>query len=358
MSISFKPIWFDSLGAKSSCTFVKTPDISVLIDPGISIMHKGFPATISEKVDWQTKGEKVIKKACKKADVIIISHYHYDHFFPDDLDIYSGKLLLAKNPNEYINRSQRRRVEEFYSKICKQFGKTKLSDFYKKSKRKKFNNPLDDLPLAMAMDFGDYNERRKQLLNKGVKRFKGMAQKWKKRQMIPELKFDDIEIKYPEGNELSFGKTKLRFTKPIFHGLEFSDVGWIFATVIEHGRKKLIHTSDISGPVIEDYAEWLIDENPNILIVDGPLTYMFGYVVNKTNMDRAINNMVRIVNETDSELIIYDHHLPREAKFKENTAPVWQAAERQDKKVVTAAEYLGETTAVLRGKSSELNEGE
>ena len=31
MSISFELIWFDSLGAKSSCTLVKTPDVSVLI---------------------------------------------------------------------------------------------------------------------------------------------------------------------------------------------------------------------------------------------------------------------------------------------------------------------------------------
>ncbi|NIR87043.1 hypothetical protein GWO13_05500, partial [Candidatus Bathyarchaeota archaeon] len=31
--ISFQPVWFDSLGAKSACTLVKTSDVSVLIDP-------------------------------------------------------------------------------------------------------------------------------------------------------------------------------------------------------------------------------------------------------------------------------------------------------------------------------------
>ena len=70
--MKFKPIWFDSLGAKSSCCFVKTPDVSVIIDPGISIMHKGFPATAADKQKWESKGEKAIKKACEKADVIII----------------------------------------------------------------------------------------------------------------------------------------------------------------------------------------------------------------------------------------------------------------------------------------------
>jgi len=30
MELNFKPIWFDSLGAKSSCTLVKTPDVSII----------------------------------------------------------------------------------------------------------------------------------------------------------------------------------------------------------------------------------------------------------------------------------------------------------------------------------------
>ncbi len=41
--IRLDPIWFDSLGAKSMCTLVETPDVSVLIDPGAAIMHPSFP---------------------------------------------------------------------------------------------------------------------------------------------------------------------------------------------------------------------------------------------------------------------------------------------------------------------------
>ena len=39
--------------------------------------------------------------------------------------------------------------------------------------------------------------------------------------------------------------------------------------MIEYKEEKLIHTSDLNGPVIEDYAEWIIKEDPNILILDG-----------------------------------------------------------------------------------------
>ena len=151
-------------------------------------------------------------------------------------------------------------------------------------------------------------------------------------------------MRFPEGKTFTFGKTRLRFTKPLFHGIEFSRVGWVFSTVIEHGGQKLIHSSDLNGPVIEDYAEWIIQENPDILILDGPMTYMRGYLLTETTPRRAIENAVRILEERDLRLMIYDHHLPREPKFKEVTRRVWEAG---GKKITTAAEFLGKKPAVL-----------
>lgn len=352
MTLKFKPIWFDSFGAKSSCTLVKTPDVSVLIDPGIAVMHPSFPAGKEEKIYWKSQGQKAIKKASEKADVIIISHYHYDHYLPNDMNLYENKLLLAKNPNEYINDSQRRRAEDFYSKICEQFGKIKLESVLKQPKSKEYVDPLDDLPIARHKDFGNYNERRNQLFDQGTKGFKRRVSKWNKNPEIPELRFNGLEVKFAEGREFRFGETKLRFTNPLFHGIEFSRVGWIFATVIEHEGKKLMHTSDMNGPIIEDYAELIVREKPNILILDGPMTYMLGYLLNRTNLKRAITNVLRIIKDTKTDLIIYDHHLPREAKFKENTKDVWEVAKKLNKKVLTAAEFLGETPKVLERKTS------
>lgn len=331
MSIYFKPIWFDSLGAKSSCTLVKTPDISILIDPGVAAMQPSFPASEEDKIYWESQGREAIKRASKEADIIIVSHYHHDHYSPDDLSLYANKLLFAKNPNEYINDSQRKRAEDFYSKICKQFGEIALDDILKQKEYKEYPDPLNDLPIATHKDFGDYGKRKRELFDLGIGWFKKRAVKWNKNPEIPELKFKKIEVKYPEGKEFYFGKTTLRFTAPLFHGIEFSRVGWIFATVIEYGDKKLIHSSDMNGPVIEDYAEWIIKENPNILILDGPMTYMFGYLLNRINLNRAISNVLRIINETDTELIIYDHHLPREKKFIENTKDVWKSAKELKK---------------------------
>ncbi|ACS89271.1 MULTISPECIES: MBL fold metallo-hydrolase [Thermococcus] len=347
MALSFRPIWFDSMGAKSSCVLVKTPDISVIIDPGIAIMQPSFPASEEKKIEWLIEGEKAIKNASKEADVLVISHYHYDHYFPGDLEVYRGKRLLAKNPNEYINDSQRKRADYFYSNLCRYFGGLKLEDLWREREAKKYSNLMDKLPIAVSKDFGEYNTRRKQLLEKGLKWFENRADMWNRSPKIPEVKFEDVEVHFADGREFQFGDTKIRFTGPMFHGIEFSRVGWVISTVIEYEDEKLIHSSDLNGPIIEDYAEWIIKENPNILILDGPMTYMLGYLLNKINLRRAVENAVKIVRKIDAEIIIYDHHLPRERHFKEHTKKVWETAERLDKNLLTAAEFLGMKPKVL-----------
>ncbi len=346
--IIIEPVWFDSLGAKSSCTLVETPDVKILIDPGIAAMQPSFPASDAKKREWCEQGRKAIKRASKEADIIIISHYHYDHYFPTDLSIYKDKLLLAKNPDEYINDSQRARATSFYSSICESYGKTNLESLVKtKGGRKKDPDPLTDLPIACHKDFGDYNKRRSELFEKGMRWFDGRVTNWAKNPVIPEFNFPSLTVKYPEGKEFKFGDTTLQFSKPLFHGIEFSRVGWVFYTIVEHEDEKFIHSSDLNGPIIEDYAQQIIRENPQVLILDGPMTYMFGYLLSRINLNRAVENAVEIVRSIDAELIIYDHHLPRDRKFRQRTEKVWNTAKEENKKLMTAAEFMGYKTVVL-----------
>lgn len=347
IGLEFEPVWFDSLGAKSSCTLVKTPDISILIDPGVAVMQPSFPASKRKKDKWLREGRRAVREVAKRVNVIIISHYHFDHFFPHRMSIYEDKIIFAKNPNEYINDSQRSRAENFYSKICKRFGKKRLEDVWEGGVKKDYSNPLEELELATSIDFGDYTKRKRRLLRSGMGWFKGRVSRWNRNPRIPELEFKKCKVLFPEGREFTFGRTKLRFTRPLFHGVEFSRVGWVFATVIEYGNKKLIHTSDLNGPIIEDYAQWIIEEDPDILILDGPMTYMLGYLLNRINLHRAIRNAIRILKETNTELIIYDHHLPREAKFIEHTRQVWDTAKELGKKLLVASELKGEKPKAL-----------
>ena len=91
---------------------------------------------------------------------------------------------------------------------------------------------------------------------------------------------------------------------------------------MEYETEKFVHSSDLNGPVIEDYAQQIIRENPQVLILDGPMAYMFGYSLNRISLNRAVENAAAIVWSIDAELIIYDYHLPRERRFRERTEKV------------------------------------
>lgn len=66
MSLSFKPLWFDSIDVKSEAILVETPDISMVLDPRIAIMHTSFPDASTQKNEWFNMGTELIKEACKR----------------------------------------------------------------------------------------------------------------------------------------------------------------------------------------------------------------------------------------------------------------------------------------------------
>lgn len=344
--VDVKLIYFDSLGAKSSCTLVVTDDVKILIDPGAAVMHGSFPAPKELKVFWVKEALRKIKKVARDADVVVITHYHYDHFIDFDKRVYEGKTVFVKNPNEYINDSQRKRAIRFFTHFFEGFD-ANLEECLEEPVEKSWEDVFFRLRKARKRDFGDYQDRRNQLLEKGRKWFLNRVEKWKTYRRVPEISFGDTRIIFSEGRTFSFGNTRIRFTPPLFHGIEYSRVGWVYSVIIEEGGQKLLYSSDLNGPIIEDYADMIIEESPDILILDGPMTYMLGYTLNLINFRRVLENVKRILVETSIKTIIYDHHLPREPRFKERTRELYLIAEREDKKLMTAAEYLGKKPVVL-----------
>ena len=326
------------MGAKSMCTLVRTPDTSILIDPGAAIMQPGFPLPPDKKWQLLQQAQEAINRAAGQAEHIIISHYHYDHFDPYS-PIYYGKTLWIKDPNRWINLSQWERSRQFLRNLAGRELETTSP------RQKEFPDPLDELELAKNKDFGPYQQRREELLRKWRRRFRKLAAHWSTHPWVEPPQLSDTAIHYADGSGFVSGNTRVRFTAPLFHGIEYASTGWVISTVIEHGGTKLIHTSDLGGPVIEDYARWIIREKPHILILDGPATYLLGYILNKTNLRRCIDNAVWIIRECAPHVMIYDHHLTRDARYRERTCEVWNIS----KGVMTAAEYLGSRPVVLEG---------
>ncbi len=108
------PLAADSLGARSMATLVETPDVTVLLDPGVRVAPFRYDLRPHETEKARQKELwRVIKEAAKKAQVLSVSHYHYDHHNPDAPSIYRGKLAYLKDGKANINRSQRERASAF-----------------------------------------------------------------------------------------------------------------------------------------------------------------------------------------------------------------------------------------------------
>ncbi|MEM3506898.1 MAG: MBL fold metallo-hydrolase [Candidatus Bathyarchaeia archaeon] len=293
--IKLFPIAFESFGVRSMCIFVETPDVKILIDPGLSLGPRF--ALLPHPLEYKARieGRNRLKEFAKRADIITISHYHYDHYTPNYVEnvwigsspeeaesIYKDKIVLMKDIKSSINFSQRRRgwiIQKFIEKIAKKI---------------------------MSVD----------------------------------------------GQELEFGKTRIKFSKPVFHGIENSQLGWILMSIISIDDEKLFYAPDVQGPMVEDTLNIILKESPNILIIGGPSFYLLNFRVKEKDIEIAIENLKKIVRNIP--ITIFEHHALRSENWKELISPVLKVAEDFRNKVLTAAEFIGKTNNFLEFRRREL----
>jgi predicted metallo-beta-lactamase superfamily hydrolase len=292
------PIAFESLGVRSMCTYVETPDIKVLLDAGVSLgpNRYGFPPH-PEECKALKERRNLMLEISKKTDVVTISHYHFDHHTPSFTDwsfnwssteiaenIYNGKIVFAKSYKSKINPSQRHRGWMF----AKTGGKH-----------------------ADKLEFAD--ER-----------------------------------------TFKFGATTIRFSSPVFHGREGSELGWVLMAIIERDEEKVLFAPDIQGPMYKNTLDLILAEKPQLAIVGGPPVYLADFRVSLKRIDSAMRNLESIVKQVP--VTILDHHLLRDENWKETAQPVLDTASSVDHKVVTAAEYAGEKNNLLESRRKSLFE--
>ena len=110
----------DSMGVRSMATLVETSDVKILIDPAADLAPKrfGLPPHELEYAALENSWKNIVR-AAMSADVVIITHYHYDHHSPEKFvnEIYRNKIVLVKDPTRKINESQRERARIFLGKI-------------------------------------------------------------------------------------------------------------------------------------------------------------------------------------------------------------------------------------------------
>ncbi len=282
--LTVKPLAFESFGVRSMATFVETDDLAVLIDPGVSLapIRYGLPPHPVEEQRMADCWEE-IKAHATMSDVLIVTHYHYDHHDPYEPALYEGKIVYLKHPEEQINRSQRGRAAFFLEQLA-------------------------DLPKT-------------------------------------------IEI--ADENEFKCGSTTIRFSPAVFHGTN-AKLGYVVEVSISCSGEKLVFTSDVEGPAVADQATFILQEEPDILILDGPMTYMLGFRYSQQNLARSIENINRVIMETSVRDILIEHHFMRDLNYKERIAEVYACAATENVTITNAAEYLGREVDMLEARRKEL----
>lgn len=276
------PIAFDSMGVRSMATFVESDDLSLIIDPSVSLapLRYGLPP---HRVEIEKMNEKwnEIKSFVAKSDVVIVTHYHYDHHNPEEVEILVGKKILVKHPREKINRSQMGRANYFLEK----------------------------------------------------------------------LKEKGINFEIADGKSFEFGNTLVEFSKPVFHGVN-QKLGFVLEVYVSDSKNSFVFSSDVEGPIHEDQTAFILEKEPEVVFVDGPMSYMLGYRFSRDSMKKAIENLKRIAEVV--ETIAIDHHLLRDLNWRSAINEVISYAEQFSTKICSAAEFVGKKEDLLEARRKEL----
>ena len=344
-SIKVRLLFFDSLGAKCSSVLVETPDVSILIDPGAAGLQPSFPLPREEKARLREEAFKRIRRYGASSDIVVITHYHYDHHVhPSRIEemtcLFRDKILLVKDPNQWINKSQRSRAFKFLSEIYRISGGNKpFKDFMETSRFEMTSDPFERHPKTATL--WERSKGKKLKVYQAKKRwFEKIVENWKRNKWVKSFEVGGTKILFADDREFIFGDTRIKFTFPLFHGQFLDNVGWVIGLTVEHAGNRFLFSSDLQGPIIEEYAEWIINSKPNVIVADGPPLYTYGFMIGKEEIKNVINNMQRIICEARPSKIIWDHHICR-GIFRPKMREVYLYAEKEGVDICTAAEHIG-----------------
>jgi predicted metallo-beta-lactamase superfamily hydrolase len=298
--IKVTPLAAESLGVRSMCTLVETPDVRVLLDAGVSLCPNRFGLP-PHPLEFQTiaRLRRRIAEAADKAEVVTISHYHFDHHTPSFEDwfvnwteanetarqIYQGKRVLLKNPCEKINPSQRHRAWLF-QKTGGKHAKT---------------------------------------------------------------------LEAADGKAFTFGNgTVLRFSEPVTHGPENATLGWIIMAEIKYEGERFMFAPDVQGPMSNRALKLIKAAKPDVVMVGGPPFYLGGFRVDEAQLQEGLGNLTSLVETVP--LTILEHHALRDEAWRQRTSQVYEAASRTGNAVKTAAEFAGLENAFLESRRKHLYE--
>jgi hypothetical protein len=264
------------------CTFVETPDVKILIDAGVALGPRFGKKPHPKEYQARALCRARIREFASKSQVIIVSHYHNDHHTPN----YTETVWLGSSAEE---------AEKIYG--------------------------------------------HKTVIMKSIRDSINVAQRKRGWMFQRFLKTIGSTCRVGDGAKFKFGNTILQMSKPVPHGEETSGLGWVLMTAIESEEKKIIHASDVQGPMSKQTTTTILKQKPDLLLLGGPPFYLEKVKVNTKAIQEGVANAIKIARSVP--IMIFEHHALRSENWTEEILPIRDAASQAGHTVMTAAEYLG-----------------
>ncbi|RKY98406.1 MAG: hypothetical protein DRQ03_02420 [Candidatus Hydrothermota bacterium] len=108
----------ESLGVRSYATFIDTGELKIIIDPSMALGPRryGLPPH-KEEIETMFNRWQLLNQYLKISNIVIVTHYHYDHHTYRNAYYISSKIILLKHPYEFNTRKHRMRAELFMQTI-------------------------------------------------------------------------------------------------------------------------------------------------------------------------------------------------------------------------------------------------
>ncbi len=295
------------MGTRSTSTFVSAK-CGILIDPSAALALRihGLPPHKMELERKDAHTARIIEYA-KMADVIVVTHYHYDHHNPRIPEIFKGKIALLKHPSENINYSQKVRAKVFVEKLEPIAKKIEYTD------GRKFTYKGVTLTFSDALPHGP-DDSLGYLTMVGI--YDRSAKKEKKNGMTKKY---------------SSARRKRLINRSNYETDSF------------------LYTSDVQGMPLASHLEFAMKQNARLVYCDGPL-HEFASKYPGGTLRNASRNMNALLRHSDIETLILDHHLLRDPAWKRYVRSTFATASKLGKSVITAAEYSGKAIEQLEAR--------
>jgi len=282
------------MGVRSLSHMVEVSGVRILVDAGAALGPRF--GLLPHPVEYRRLRavRRSIREHAEKANIIFISHYHYDHYTPawdwmewkwtwsgieEAKKIYSEKLLWAKDPDRLINRSQQVRANLFF-------------------KAAKFIRRTENLLSA-------------------------------------KIDLEGIEVEFSTFN----------------HGPSMSPLGFVLSMRIED---EYLYLSDVQGPGTDEALNYALKAEPKYCILSGPPVYLSGIKVPKEEIDSGLSRLFRLAEAVKA--LIVDHHLMRSEESLNILGGLKKRAKAYNNEVRTFAEILGGRPELLEANRKGLYE--